>query len=219
MFTLNVQSTFYSQQYDYTALLKLYATSLNAQMLEGHSTAGAERIRLPGTSEHVPAVPPPSTTTTEIQHMEPETENTTEANFIGTKEEHIEQFEGEVTSKKVVLDFEKAAIGAAKKVINACVKGCTFHLAQAWNRRRDSLGLASYITGQEADARITPCWQIIKGVVFLSPRLRREVRALRSPPVPQDHESYNRCDDFLKYLRRNWLTGVYKDGRSGVHRS
>ncbi|KAK5965157.1 hypothetical protein GCK32_001021 [Trichostrongylus colubriformis] len=45
---------------------------------------------------------------------------------------------------RIVLDFEKAAIKAAKKCFpSASVQGCGFHLAQAWNRKRDALGLGS----------------------------------------------------------------------------
>ncbi|KHJ87009.1 hypothetical protein OESDEN_13225 [Oesophagostomum dentatum] len=126
--------------------------------------------------------------------------------------QQIEGYEGEVVLKKVVLDFEKASIGAAKKVFpSASVEGCAFHLSQAWNRRRDALGLAEFIKGSKADERIASWWHTIKGSVFLTPRLRKEVRALRAPPVPLGHEAYERCDEFLKYLRRNWLSGVYKD--------
>ncbi|KHJ85424.1 hypothetical protein OESDEN_14850 [Oesophagostomum dentatum] len=87
------------------------------------------------------------------------TAKTTEKEYINIfthVKEQIEQFEGEVALKKVVLDFENdPAIGAAKKVFkDASVEGCAFHLAQAWNRRGDSLGLACYITGQKADTRI-----------------------------------------------------------------
>ncbi|RCN30468.1 hypothetical protein ANCCAN_23760 [Ancylostoma caninum] len=40
---------------------------------------------------------------------------------------------------RVVLDFEKASINAAKSVFTQfIVQGCAFHLSQAWNRRRDS---------------------------------------------------------------------------------
>ncbi|KIH51966.1 hypothetical protein ANCDUO_17939 [Ancylostoma duodenale] len=49
---------------------------------------------------------------------------------------------------RVVLDYEKAALNAVKRVFpHATVQGCTFHLAQAWNRRRDKLRLRLFIKG------------------------------------------------------------------------
>ncbi|RCN35699.1 hypothetical protein ANCCAN_18439 [Ancylostoma caninum] len=51
---------------------------------------------------------------------------------------------------RIVLDYEKAAINAVKRVFpHATVQGCAFHLAQAWNRRRDKLVLRRFIKGVE----------------------------------------------------------------------
>ncbi|KAL6739132.1 hypothetical protein Aduo_012618 [Ancylostoma duodenale] len=52
------------------------------------------------------------------------------------------------TRLRIVLDYKKAAINAAKRVFpHAIVQGCAFHLAQAWNRRGDRLGLRRSIKG------------------------------------------------------------------------
>ncbi|EYC22299.1 hypothetical protein Y032_0017g3270 [Ancylostoma ceylanicum] len=46
---------------------------------------------------------------------------------------------------RIILDFEKAAIKAARKVFpRATVEGCIFHLGQAWTRRRNALQLTLY---------------------------------------------------------------------------
>ncbi|KAK6041236.1 hypothetical protein COOONC_21257 [Cooperia oncophora] len=49
---------------------------------------------------------------------------------------------------RIILDFEKAAVTAARKTFpRASVEGCAFHLAQAWNCKRDQLGLRKYMQG------------------------------------------------------------------------
>ncbi|KAK6024052.1 hypothetical protein OSTOST_10144 [Ostertagia ostertagi] len=54
---------------------------------------------------------------------------------------------------RIIVDFEKAAINAAKRAFpSASVEGCAFHLAQAWNRKRDALGLRSTETCRTEEA-------------------------------------------------------------------
>ncbi|KAK6036642.1 hypothetical protein COOONC_25853 [Cooperia oncophora] len=105
----------------------------------------------------------------------------------------------------IVLDFEKAAIHAAKMVFpTASVECCAFHLAQAWNRKRNALTLKKYIEDPERDARFVKWWETLKvlqGMVFLPQGLLRDVRALHNPPVPSDHSAYADCQEFLDYLR------------------
>ncbi|RCN34511.1 hypothetical protein ANCCAN_19650 [Ancylostoma caninum] len=91
------------------------------------------------------------------------------------------------------------------------IEGCAFHMAQASNRRRDKLGLAKYITGKARDRRIARWWETLKGLVFLPKRLRSAVRALGGPPVPRGHQSYRKCQSFLRYLRTTWMSGSFKD--------
>ncbi|RCN48142.1 hypothetical protein ANCCAN_05827 [Ancylostoma caninum] len=50
---------------------------------------------------------------------------------------------------KIILDFEKAAIRAAREAFpDAVVQRCAFHLAQAWNRMAKELGL-QFIRGKK----------------------------------------------------------------------
>ncbi|KAK6059641.1 hypothetical protein COOONC_02726 [Cooperia oncophora] len=115
------------------------------------------------------------------------------------------------TPRRIVLDFEKAAIHAAKMVFpTASVECCAFHLAQAWNRKRNALTLKKYIQGPERDARFVKWWETLKGIVFLPQGLLRDVRALHNPPVPSDHSAYADCQEFLDYLRTIWIDGPFK---------
>ncbi|EYC20159.1 hypothetical protein Y032_0022g480 [Ancylostoma ceylanicum] len=95
---------------------------------------------------------------------------------------------------RIVLDYEKAAINAVKRVFpHATEQGCAFHLAQAWNRRRDRLGLRRFIkeaVGVAKSLEVERWWYTIEGLVYLSRRLHREVRALAAPPVPREHAAY-----------------------------
>ncbi|KAK6040098.1 hypothetical protein COOONC_22397 [Cooperia oncophora] len=107
--------------------------------------------------------------------------------------------------RRVVLDFEKAAISAARKTFpRARVEGCAFHLAQAWNRKRNELELKQYIQGGERDERIVQWHGLPSGSsTAASP-------TLRGPPVPNDHIAYKRCGDFISYLRTTWMDGPFK---------
>ncbi|PIO61919.1 hypothetical protein TELCIR_16543 [Teladorsagia circumcincta] len=133
--------------------------------------------------------------------------------------------------RRVILDFEKAAIKAALKTFpRASVEGCSFHIAQACNRKRDALGIRRYIHGLERDERVAEWWEVVKGtnnviltlkkfrpvisvlgVVFLPRSLISEVRALRAPPIPREHAAYKKCEDFLSYFQTTWMQGPFKD--------
>ncbi|CAJ0592446.1 unnamed protein product [Cylicocyclus nassatus] len=91
------------------------------------------------------------------------------------------------------------------------LEGCSFHMAQAWNRRKDKLGLRQYLCGPTRERRISRWWEMLKGLVFLPKRLRARVRALEGPPVPRRHDAYRKCARFLRYLRNTWLSGMYKN--------
>ncbi|CAJ0588990.1 unnamed protein product [Cylicocyclus nassatus] len=113
---------------------------------------------------------------------------------------------------RVVLDFEHAAINAAYSLFpDAVVQGCSFHLPQSWNRKRDSCRITRFIRGPGRDGVVEEWWDTIKGVIFLPKGLRSEVRALRAPPVSSEHPAYGSCWDFLNYLTSTWLTGPFED--------
>ncbi|KIH63167.1 hypothetical protein ANCDUO_06536 [Ancylostoma duodenale] len=47
---------------------------------------------------------------------------------------------------RIILDYEKAAVKAAKATFpESVVQGCAFHLAQAWNRKSKEKGLRQYV--------------------------------------------------------------------------
>ncbi|VDO85039.1 unnamed protein product [Heligmosomoides polygyrus] len=57
---------------------------------------------------------------------------------------------------RILLDFERASIKAAKRVFpGGTVEGCAFHLARSWNRKRDELGLRKFLKGNERSRRVT----------------------------------------------------------------
>lgn len=117
---------------------------------------------------------------------------------------------GEGEGLRIVLDFEKAAINAGRASFpSAKIEGCAFHLAQAWNRRMNSLGLRQHIHGPTRDPRIT--WRATKGIVFLPNQLRTELRALRIVPVRRTHPAHQKCAEFLRYMESTWLSGPFKD--------
>lgn len=48
----------------------------------------------------------------------------------------------DVGNLRPVIDFQKASINAARRAMPGIGKeGCAFHLAQAWNRKPDKVGL------------------------------------------------------------------------------
>ncbi|VDP62798.1 unnamed protein product [Heligmosomoides polygyrus] len=114
--------------------------------------------------------------------------------------------------RRFVVDFERAAINAAKRTFPGInVEGCAFHLAQAWNRRRDALGLRKFIVGPDRCRRVAQWWRTIKGLPFLRWDLFRRNPALARPPVPRDHEAFQGCQQFLEYLHATWIRGPLKE--------
>ncbi|PIO73688.1 hypothetical protein TELCIR_04329 [Teladorsagia circumcincta] len=60
-----------------------------------------------------------------------------------------------------------------KRTMDSSVVGCGFHLSQAWDRKRDALGLRRYIQRQKRHDRIVKWWQAIIGD---NPKNARAVR-------------------------------------------
>ncbi|KAL6723730.1 hypothetical protein Aduo_018706 [Ancylostoma duodenale] len=55
---------------------------------------------------------------------------------------------------RVILDFEKAAINAAKRTFDkAELEGCGWHLSQAWTRKRDNTGLRQYVCARRENVQ------------------------------------------------------------------
>ncbi|VDN21482.1 unnamed protein product [Cylicostephanus goldi] len=109
---------------------------------------------------------------------------------------------------RIIIDFERAAlVGIKNHFPEGCVEGCSFHLAQAWNRKALSLGLRA----EMKEHLVRDWWMTLKGLIFLPPRLHRRVPALHGPPVPPTHPAYRKCMSFLAYLHENWYAGPFKN--------
>ncbi|EYC23200.1 hypothetical protein Y032_0015g2517 [Ancylostoma ceylanicum] len=78
---------------------------------------------------------------------------------------------------RVVLDFGKASISAVKRLFpDATVKGCAFHLAQTWIRRRDRVGLLPFLSAARKSFEVETWWQTIKASGI--PTVRRVPKVL-----------------------------------------
>ncbi|KAK6034739.1 hypothetical protein COOONC_27758 [Cooperia oncophora] len=112
---------------------------------------------------------------------------------------------------RIIPDSEKAVVTSARKTFpRESVEGCAFHLAQAWTRKRDHLGLRKHMQGFGKDEPVVQWWSTIKGVVFLPRSLLPQVGALRRSPVPSGVVR-EKCAEFLSYLCSNRLRGPFKD--------
>ncbi|KIH47203.1 hypothetical protein ANCDUO_22738, partial [Ancylostoma duodenale] len=104
---------------------------------------------------------------------------------------------------RVILDFEKAAINAAKRTFDkAELEGCGWHLSQAWTRKRDNTGLRQYVCARRENVQA--------GLPFLPMDLVRKVPAIYRPPMPVEHEAYTECQEFLSCLHSTWIDGPFK---------
>ncbi|KAK6060499.1 hypothetical protein COOONC_01839 [Cooperia oncophora] len=142
------------------------------------------------------------------------TKNKTEAMYK-TIFEHIRQVLvtlGWGAHVAVGCGFVMAVIRAAKAVIlGITVEGCAFHLAQAWNRKREILGLKRFLKGPQRSRAVLKWWRSIKGLAFLPKHLHRRVPGLYRPSFPSTHEAYQKCVQFLAYLHSTWLRGPYAE--------
>ncbi|VDL73021.1 unnamed protein product [Nippostrongylus brasiliensis] len=138
--------------------------------------------------------------------------------------DRMKQMREDITKRIGVLNKKVRSEGSE-------IEGCSFHLAQAWNRRKNAAGLRQRIQGLLRDRSNSRWWGTIKAVVFLPEKLRNNVRALRTPPVTRAHPACNKCAQFLwlllfsssmaeflingfcllRYIKSTWLTGPFVD--------
>ncbi|CAJ0590211.1 unnamed protein product [Cylicocyclus nassatus] len=112
---------------------------------------------------------------------------------------------------RVVVDFELAAINAARRTFPRCpVEGCSWHLSQAWVRKRNSLGIIQFLKGEGRSRRVVRWWRTLKGLPFLPRDCFHYVKALRKLPVRRNHPAYQPRRKFLDYLHQTWLTGAFE---------
>ncbi|KHJ77622.1 hypothetical protein OESDEN_22758, partial [Oesophagostomum dentatum] len=121
--------------------------------------------------------------------------------------------EGQVyTTHGVCRGGFEAAIQAARRVFPSCsIEGCSWHLSQAWVRKRNTLGILHFLKGDARSKRVRRWWRTLKGLPFLPQDCLRFVTALTAPPVPAHHPAHTPCSKFLEYLRSTWLEGPFQN--------
>ncbi|XGW28004.1 hypothetical protein V3C99_008087 [Haemonchus contortus] len=149
----------------------------------------------------------------EMLDQMPNPKNDDEMRRAREEEAKIIKRNGEFMEKVEEVDDEEVNIVRRNDEVgnNVEVEGCAFHLAQAWNRRRDTCNMRKFMQGHGRVLVVAEWWDTIKGVIFLPKRLYPEVRALWRPPVPEDHVAYEKCKEFLEYLHSTWFDGPYKN--------
>ena len=103
---------------------------------------------------------------------------------------------------KLQMDFEVAAINAAKEVFpEAEVRGCRFHLAQAWFRKLGRLGLHSVYNHKTSKAAI---WlKSIFGLPGLEPE---EVEQFFNQELKSQAPERPAVAAFILYLSQTYIT-------------
>ncbi|CAJ0598398.1 unnamed protein product [Cylicocyclus nassatus] len=72
---------------------------------------------------------------------------------------HLLRFGADLDGLHIVVDYERAAIAAIRTIFErSTLQGCSFHLALAWNRRRNAFGLTRFISGEKATAEVAEWW-------------------------------------------------------------
>jgi hypothetical protein len=107
----------------------------------------------------------------------------------------------ELELEQIHLDFEKSSHQAARVVWpNLSVKGCHFHLSQAWYRKITSLGLAEEY--QKPDSEIGVWLKGFFGLSFIEPGEMEECFAFDMlDETPADA----RCTLFADYMLRTYI--------------
>ncbi|KAK6041520.1 hypothetical protein COOONC_20974 [Cooperia oncophora] len=119
--------------------------------------------------------------------------------------------------------FRKSSyLSCTGQLPEASIEGCAFHIAQAWNRKRNDLGLKKFtqVVGHHKSCKSLynlenfselKKYSLFVGVVSLSRVLIPRVKALQAPPVPTGHAAYETCEGLLSYFDADWLQGTFKD--------
>ena len=102
----------------------------------------------------------------------------------------------------VTLDFKKATHATAKSIWHQIrIKGCHFHLSQAWYRKIASLGLSdAYKT---ADSDIGVWLKQFFGLSFLS---AHEIQDCFTFDLMDDAPANNRCEAFGDYVLSTYVS-------------
>ncbi|KAK6059902.1 hypothetical protein COOONC_02445 [Cooperia oncophora] len=99
------------------------------------------------------------------------------------------------TPRRIVLDFEKAAIHAAKMVFpTASVECCAFHSGPGLEPKKGRTHTWEYHRNRFSPTRAT--------AGCTSPA--------QSSGTLSDHSAYADCQEFLDYLRTIWIDGPFK---------
>ena len=101
----------------------------------------------------------------------------------------------------IMMDFEKAAMNSAVSAFPAAkLHGCRFHLAQAWFRKIQSLGLSSQYNAKESE--VSKWLSYFFGLPFLRPG---EVSDCFTDDLFAITPNDERCDQFADYVLVNFV--------------
>jgi hypothetical protein len=102
------------------------------------------------------------------------------------------------------MDFEKAAMLAAEAAFpNIQIRGCRFHLGQAWWRRIQDLGLAKHY--KCSDSEIGKWLTYFNGLAFLRPMEVQDAFVELFAIMPDNQ----RCNNFADYVLNNYIEGEF----------
>ena len=115
--------------------------------------------------------------------------------------EHCQQHGKDLRPKRIVMDFEKAALKAAETAFPSATRfGCRFHLSQAWNRKIQQLGLSSDYSDRNSE--ISMWLNLFYGLPFLQPEEIGDCFTdVLFAAIPDDQ----RCEEFADYILLNYI--------------
>ena len=98
----------------------------------------------------------------------------------------------------ITLDFEAAVINSYKKLIGTKIRGCRFHLDQAWHRRIIQEGLgSSYLA---AKSRVGSWLRLCFGLPAIDADMVGELFEEFAADAPIEVKS------FIDYMRNNFIS-------------